>query len=113
MFVHFALGHKEFYFSDKNTTLSAEEVYTQLAQFLHHMHKTGVFFRDLSGGNVLVQLLESKQLSFSLIDTARARFYTYPTALNYRYSDLARICNKLHWAGRERLMGLYLSLIHI
>lgn len=109
MFVHFALGHKEFYFSDKNTTLSAEEVYTQLAQFLHHMHKTGVFFRDLSGGNVLVQLLESKQLSFSLIDTARARFYTYPTALNYRYSDLARICNKLHWAGRERLMGLYLA----
>lgn len=111
MFVHFAQGNKEFNFADKNITISAEETYAQLAQYLHTMHKSGAFFRDLSGGNVLVQLLDNKRLHFSLIDTARAWFYTHPTPIEYRISDLARVCNKLHWAGRERFMGLYLANI--
>ncbi|NOT14626.1 MAG: hypothetical protein HOP21_03405 [Methylotenera sp.] len=108
MFIHFAKGNKDFYFSAKNITVSAEETYTQLAQYLHKMHKSGTFFRDLSGGNVLVTLTNDK-LNFSLIDTARARFYTHPSPFKERYSDLARICNKLHWIGRERFMGLYLA----
>jgi hypothetical protein len=111
MFVHFAKGNKEFHFANKNCVISAEDTYAQLAHYLHHMHKTGTFFRDLSGGNVLVQRLDNKNLYFSLIDTARARFYTHPTPIKYRISDLARICNKLHWAGRERFMGLYLANI--
>ena len=111
MFVHFAKGNKEFSFSDKRYTILAEDVYKQLAQYLHQMHKSGVFFRDLSGGNILVQLQENHQLTFSLIDTARARFYTHSTAMKYRISDLARICNKLHWAGRERFLGLYFANI--
>lgn len=111
MFVHFAKGNKEFHFSGKNSTIRAADVYQQLAQYLHRMHQTGAFFRDLSGGNVLVQLQDNNQLSFSLIDTARARFYTHPTPMNQRVSDLARMCNKLHWAGRERFMGLYLANI--
>lgn len=111
MFVHFAQGHKEFLFADKNYAISAEDTYAQLARYLHHMHKTGTFFRDLSGGNVLVQLLDNKKLHFSLIDTARAHFYTHPSPFKERYADLARICNKLHWAGRERFMGLYLANI--
>ncbi|HBA08741.1 MAG TPA: hypothetical protein DCW48_03590, partial [Methylotenera mobilis] len=111
MFVHFAKGNKEFHFSGKNGIIRAADVYQQLAQYLHRMHQTGAFFRDLSGGNVLVQLQDNNQLSFSLIDTARARFYTHPTPMNQRVSDLARMCNKLHWAGRERFMGLYLANI--
>jgi len=111
MFGHFAKGNKDFYIAAKNTTISAEDTYTQLAQYLHRMHKNGTFFRDLSGGNVLVQVLDNKQLHFSLIDTARARFYTYPSPINQRIADLTRICNKLHWAGRERFMGLYLANI--
>lgn len=111
MFVHFAQGNKEFTFAGKNITISAEETYAQLAQHLHRMHKSGVFFRDLSGGNVLVQLLDGKKLHFSLIDTARAWFYAYPAPIEYRISDLVRVCNKLHWAGRERFMGLYLANI--
>jgi hypothetical protein len=110
MFVHFSKGNKEFYFVNKNSAISAEDTYVQLAQYLHHMHKTGTFFRDLSGGNVLVRLLDNKKLHFSLIDTARAHFYTHPSPFNERYSDLARICNKLHWAGRERFVGLYLAI---
>lgn len=114
MFVHFAKGNKAFTFASKDSivkalSISAEDTYFQLAQYLHHMHKSGVFFRDLSGGNVLVQVGDNNQLIFSLIDTARGHFYTHPTPLNERYSDLARICNKLHWAGRERFMALYLA----
>jgi len=111
MFVHFAKGNKEFPFAGKDYAIRAEDAYTQLAQYLHRMHQTGTFFRDLSGGNVLVQLQSNRKLSFSLIDTARAHFYTHPTAMKYRISDLARVCNKLHWAGRERFMGLYLANI--
>ncbi|MDP3088593.1 MAG: lipopolysaccharide kinase InaA family protein [Methylotenera sp.] len=109
MFIHFSKGNKEFYFVDKNCLISAEETYEQLARFLFHMHQSGSYFRDLSGGNVLVQLQEKKQLHFSLIDTARARFHTYPSPFNERYSDLARICNKLDWVNREIFIGLYLK----
>ena len=112
MFVHFAKGNNTFLFADKNCSISAEETYSQLAQYLQHMHKTGSFFRDLSGGNLLVQLQENKKLHFSLIDTARARFYTHTSPFNERLSDLTRICNKLHWAGREQFMRLYLTNDH-
>lgn len=111
MFVHFAQGQPDFHIADKNIRITATQVYQQLAHYLHRMHQSGCFFRDLSGGNVLVQVDEQQQLHFSLIDTARARFYNYPTPLAQRISDMARICNKLHWAGRERFMGLYLANI--
>lgn len=109
MFVHFAQGHQDFHIAHKNIRITATQVYQQLAQYLHRMHQSGTFFRDLSGGNVLVQVDDQQQLHFSLIDTARARFYNYPAPLSQRISDMARICNKLHWAGRERFMGLYLA----
>ena len=109
MFVHFAKGNQSFEFIDKNISISAEETYLQLAQYLHKMHKNGAFFRDLSGGNVLVQVDENKQLHFSLIDTARAWFYTHSTPFDYRIADLTRMCNKLHWEGRIRFLGLYLA----
>ncbi len=111
MFVHFAQGNKDFQIVAKNITINAEEVYAQLAQYLSLMHHRGCFFRDLSGGNILVRAGSDKVLHFSLIDTARARFYNHPTPVDQRISDLARICNKLHWAGRERFMGLYLANI--
>lgn len=111
MFVHFAKGNKDFYIAAKNVTISAEETYKQLAQYLHQMHRTGTFFRDLSGGNVLVEVLNDKELHFSLIDTARARFYTHGAPIKERIADLTRICNKLHWTGRKRFMGLYLANI--
>lgn len=109
MFVHFAQGHQDFLFTEKNVRVTATQTYQQLAQYLHRMHQSGSFFRDLSGGNVLVEVDSQQQLHFSLIDTARARFYNYPTPMSQRLSDMARICNKLHWAGRERFMGLYLA----
>ena len=109
MFIHFANGNKKYTNISKGWYISAEEMYVQFAQYLLNLHGRGVFFRDLSGGNVLVQMRANNVLHFSLIDTARARFFNHAITMNERLADLTRICNKLHWAGRERLMALYLG----
>lgn len=90
--------------------LNPELVYTQLAQYCHTMHSRGVHFRDLSGGNILVNIHAKKQLSFSLIDTARIHAYNHSIDFNLRIADLTRACHKLNWAGRERFMQIYLGL---
>ena len=90
--------------------LNPESVYAQLAQYCHTMHSRGVHFRDLSGGNILVNITSNKALSFSLIDTARIHAYNHGIAFNLRIADLTRACHKLNWAGRERFMQIYLAL---
>lgn len=90
--------------------LTPEEVYSQFAQFCHKMHSKGIHFRDLSGGNILVNILPNNNLKFSLIDTARLHSFTHSTAIKLRIADLTRACHKLHWEGRERFMQIYLGL---
>jgi Lipopolysaccharide kinase (Kdo/WaaP) family len=90
--------------------VSQEETYAQLAQYVSKMHVRGTFFRDLSGGNVLVTIGPKNQLDFCLVDTARARFYNHAAPMGERIADLTRLCNKLDWAGRERFLRHYLSL---
>jgi hypothetical protein len=91
--------------------LTPEEVYKQFAQFCHIMHGRLIFFRDFSGGNILVKQDENRRLSFSLIDTARLRALEMPPLpMQYRLADLVRACHKLHKAGRERFMQIYLGL---
>jgi hypothetical protein len=89
--------------------ITPEAIYRQLADYLLLMHGRGAFFRDLSGGNILVNLQSDGRLAFSLIDTGRAHFYLRGTALSKRISDLTRICNKLHGAGRDRFMQIYMA----
>ncbi|HYN54818.1 MAG TPA: hypothetical protein VES38_08945 [Methylotenera sp.] len=109
IFINFAKGNKIYSNANNNWAISSEEMYLQFSQYLLYLHGSGVFFRDLSGGNVLVQMQPNNLLHFSLIDTARARFFNHAITMRERLADLTRICNKLHWAGRERLMGLYLG----
>jgi hypothetical protein len=90
--------------------LTPEQVYPQLAQYCHAMHSRGIHFRDLSGGNILIKILADNKLEFSLIDTARLHSFNHTTALKLRVADLTRACHKLHWAGRERFMSIYLGL---
>lgn len=94
--------------------LNPESVYTQLAQYCHTMHSRGIHFRDLSGGNILVNIAKDDHmhnaLSFSLIDTARIHAYNHSIRFNLRIADLTRACHKLNWAGRERFMQIYLGL---
>ncbi len=92
--------------------LPTEDVYFQFAKFCHDMHGRLVYFRDFSGGNILVNIGADKQLSFSLIDTARLRCYPVtPFPEKYRLADMTRACHKLHWAGRERVMQIYFGMI--
>lgn len=90
--------------------LTEAEVYTQFAQFSHNMHKRGIYFRDYSGGNILVNIQANNHLDFSLIDTARLRSFDSSIPLRLRIADLTRACHKLHGDGRKRFMQSYLAL---
>lgn len=91
--------------------LPAASCYRQLCAFLLRLHGSGMFFRDLSGGNILVKKQADGDLVFALIDTGRIRVFSQALPLRLRLADLVRVCNKLHWAGREQLLDGYFSAI--
>lgn len=103
MFTAFASGENSY------QGITQEIAYEQVCDFLLNMHNKGAFFRDLSGGNILVNKISEKELSFSLIDTGRAHFYNHGTVISKRLSDMARACNKLHAEGRDILMSRYME----
>jgi hypothetical protein len=84
------------------------DFYAELAKTLRELHDRGVFYRDLSAGNVLVRV-EGGRVAFSFIDTARARFLPNPLPLDTRMADLKRILHPLHWPGREQFLSAYLT----
>lgn len=91
--------------------IAADDIFKQLAQFCWYMHQGLVVFRDLSGGNVLVKLMDN-QLQFSLIDTARLRCVKHtPFPRANRLTDMARVSHKFDWPNRKRLMAHYFALI--
>lgn len=94
---------------DAHQGFTAAEIFPALAGFLLRMHGRGIFFRDLSGGNILVGRGQRGEPAFSLIDTARIRLYPRGVPLRQRMADLARACHKLHPQGREAFMALYLQ----
>ncbi|HLD09821.1 MAG TPA: lipopolysaccharide kinase InaA family protein, partial [Methylophilaceae bacterium] len=89
--------------------VTEEDAYRQLCDYLCTMHNRGIYFRDLSGGNILIRKSEGNTLNFSLIDTGRVHFFNHGTPLSKRISDLTRVCNKLHAAGRDRFMSMYMG----
>ena len=89
--------------------IAVDDILKQVAQFCLNMHQRLVFFRDLSGGNILVNVNEDKQLQFSLIDTARLRCVKQPFSRQYRLADMTRACHKLDWTNRKRLMAYYFA----
>jgi hypothetical protein len=80
----------------------------QLIEFIRKMHWLGVYFRDLSGGNVLVRIEEGNRLVFSLIDTARTRFANQRFSRRKRIADLKRLVHKLDPQRQAHFMELYL-----
>jgi len=103
LFTSFAKGETSF------MGLAKDDAIKQVQEFLFNMHQRGVFFRDLSGGNILIKLNKDNRLNFSLIDTGRAHFFNHPTAMAKRLSDMARACNKLNTASRNQLMQQYMG----
>jgi hypothetical protein len=81
----------------------------QLIEFIRTMHWRGVYFRDLSGGNVLIRIEENNRLVFSLIDTARARFANQRFSRSKRIADLKRLVHKLDPDRQAHFMGAYLK----
>lgn len=77
--------------------------------FVRNMHLRGVYFRDLSGGNVLVSIGPDHVPQFSLIDTARAHFANRRFSLQKRISDLKRLAHKLNPEQQAHFMNLYLE----
>ena len=101
-------------FSSGETTfcgVNETDAYRKLSTFLLAMHGGGILFRDLSGGNILIHKSGDGCLSFTLIDTGRIRVYRGPLSLHQRFADLVRICNKLHPAGRQQFLKIYLAAI--
>ena len=87
------------------------DAYRQLSDYLLRMHGRGILFRDLSGGNILIDKRPDGQLVFSLIDTGRIHVFQGALSLRQRFADLVRICNKLHREGRKRFLGIYLAAL--
>jgi tRNA A-37 threonylcarbamoyl transferase component Bud32 len=80
-----------------------------LVKFVRNMHDRGVFFRDFSGGNVLVRTSEGNRIDFSLIDTARARFSNRRFSHGKQVSDLKRLVHKLNPKQQQYFMNVYLQ----
>jgi len=104
MFSAFAAGETSY------LGVGQETVYAHLARFISKMHLSGCYFRDLSGGNILVKIIDESTLEFTLIDTARARFSDFGIPMHQRLADLTRAGQKLGWPERERFLGHYLGL---
>jgi hypothetical protein len=88
---------------------AANDWYAAIAVFLQKLHTRGVYFRDLSAGNLLARLTPAGELEFALIDTARARFYPHSLGLRPRLCDLMRICHPLDWPNRRIFVEQYLA----
>jgi len=89
--------------------IKANELYGQIALFLREIHDRGVYFRDLSAGNLLLRIRSDKSVEFALIDTARAMFYEKSIGLRKRLCDLMRICHPLCWKGRKIFLARYMA----
>lgn len=89
--------------------IAADTLYHAFARFCLHMHNSGIYFRDFSGGNILVQR-QGEQLHFVLIDTARLHATPTATMIKQRLSDLTRALHKLHWEGRKQFLQMYLGM---
>ena len=90
---------------------SKATIYHALARFILKMHGRGVFHRDLSAGNLLMQPDERLNLKVYAIDFARAVFFDKPLGLRRRIADLMRICHPLDWDDRELLVSSYFNAL--
>lgn len=86
-----------------------EEFTDLLVEFLLLLHGRGCCFRDLSGGNLLVDCSEDEGLKFSLIDTARMRCSQRRLPMKQRVSDLERLILKLKPSLQDAFMEKYMK----
>ena len=77
------------------------------------MHSRGLFFNDLSAGNLYINL-NDKDFDFELIDTGRVKnFYnrlSFRTRRKQRMKDIERLLNKFDWETRNIFLKFYFQL---
>jgi len=89
------------------------ELYQRIAEVVAKMHQRGVFFRDLSAGNLLWRRAEGGKIEFSLIDTTRARAGRKHLPIRRRLADLMRLCHPQAWTERDQFLRAYFGVAGI
>lgn len=92
----------------EQTNAAAHALFAPMAAFLRKLHDRGIHFRDLSGGNILVEHASSDaEPAFKLIDTARIHVYNRGLRRHLRLADLTRATHKLDFTGRTAFLQHY------
>jgi tRNA A-37 threonylcarbamoyl transferase component Bud32 len=88
--------------------VDADEFLRQFGIFSREMHRSGIWHRDYTGGNVLVgKELRDGKLDFTLIDIARARFYRRVSYLKC-FLDLSRV--RISTKDRKTFFDAYIEV---
>jgi hypothetical protein len=102
-------------FQTENTFkgLSKRHIFERTARFINDMHGRGLFFNDLSAGNLLINI-NDKHFDFELIDTGRVKnFYSnlsFQSRKKQRMKDIVRLLNKFDWEIRNIFLKYYFQL---
>jgi len=99
--------------SDKFLGISAAYLFQRIAALLVKMHGRGVFYRDLSAGNLLLRRTQNANIELALIDTGRARVGTTSLSIRPRLADLRRLCHPLAWTARDPFLRAYFEVAGI
>jgi len=90
--------------------LPASELYQEIAKVIAKMHGRGIFYRDLSAGNLMFRRTEKGKLEFALIDTGRVRAGARSLSIRQRLADLMRLCHPLAWTPRDEFLRVYFEV---
>ncbi len=103
------------HFRSENTFkgLSKRHIFEHCAQFINDMHGRGLFFNDLSAGNIFIKINDN-HFDFELIDTGRVRNYfrnlSFQSRKRQRMKDIVRLLNKFDWETRNIFLKYYFQL---
>ena len=103
------------HFKTQNTFkgLSKRHIFERCAHFINDMHGRGLFFNDLSAGNLFINI-NDKNFDFELIDTGRVKnFYShlsFQSRKKQRMKDIVRLLNKFDWETRNIFLKYYFQL---
>ena len=103
------------HFRSENTFkgLSKRHIFEHCAQFINDMHGRGLFFNDLSAGNIFIKINDN-HFDFELIDTGRVKNYfsnlSFQSRKRQRIKDIVRLLNKFDWETRNIFLKYYFQL---
>lgn len=83
------------------------DLFRRIAALLVRMHGRGVFYRDLSAGNLLLRRTADGSIEFALVDTGRAWIGPRRLTTRQRLADLMRLCHPMAWTAREQFLRCY------